>query len=85
MRYHVTLELRLRGCYVTLSPCHVIIALACTDDFRTTDDTLTLAMTTMFDWLNDVIDLRHKAYATSASSNKAVFAFQYASNSFNDA
>ena len=30
-----------------------------------------------FDWLNDVANLRHYAFATSASSDKTAFAFHF--------
>ena len=36
---------------------------------------MTLAVVTMFGLLNDVIDLRHNAFARSASANKTVFVY----------
>ena len=43
------------------------------------EDWLILALTMItvqrFDWLNDVTDLRHNAFAMSASWNKSVSAF----------
>ena len=42
---------------------------------KTTGYILTLAVITTFDWLNNVANLRHNAFATSASSNKSAFVF----------
>ena len=38
---------------------------------------LTLAVRTMFDWLTDITELCHTAFATSASSNKTAFTFHF--------
>ena len=39
------------------------------------DNWMTSIVITTFDWLNDVIELRHNAIATSASSDKTAFLF----------
>ena len=51
---------------------------------------MALTVITMFDWLNDVANLRHNSFATSSSSEKTAFAFDffdvlYALKSFIDA
>ena len=42
---------------------------------KTTGYILTLEVITKFVWFNDVIDLRHNGFLTSASSNKTGFDF----------
>ena len=45
---------------------------------------MTLAVVTMFGLLNDVTDLRHNAFARSASANKTVFVYHlFESYNFN--